>query len=395
MSRQMKNVLIYLYKSQLQPIGGPKGYNYNLYKQFEKMGVTNIHFIETQKGDVQSIKDTINNIKIALIRNVAIILKSFLRKLSLLYGFRHRSVIDLDKYDVVHFQSTVEMYQCRDSLKSYKGKVVLTSHSPTLKSKEVIDEVTNFEKKYMMWLYKKLIRMDQYAFNRADYIFFPCEEAEEPYIHAWDCFEKIKKQNPSKFKYLLSGIEPCVPKLSNEEIRKKYKIPKDAFVICYVGRHNEIKGYDQLKIIGDFLLKENENVYFLIAGKESPIQGLHHERWIEVGWTNDPHSLVSAANVFVLPNKETYFDLVMLEVLSLGAIVVASKTGGNKYFEKMQPNGIYLYEDTKHAVKILEGLMELPEFELAAKKDLNKKIYEENLTSSKFANSYIELIESL
>ena len=43
-------------------------------------------------------------------------------------------------------------------------------------------------------------------------------------------------------------------------------------------------------------------------------------------WTNDPHSLINASDMFILPNKETYFDLIMLEVLSMGKIVLATNT---------------------------------------------------------------------
>ena len=139
-------------------------------------------------------------------------------------------------------------------------------------------------------------------------------------------FEKKKKH-----RYMPTGIVGCKAKVNREDFRKKYGIPDNAFVISYAGRHNEIKGYADLKKLGEKLLAD-KNVYFLIAGKEEPMTGLKNDHWIEVGWTNDPHSLIAASDVFVLPNHETYFDLILLEVLSLGVPVVMSRTGGNKYF---------------------------------------------------------------
>ena len=34
--------------------------------------------------------------------------------------------------------------------------------------------------------------MDKYAFEHADYILFPCEDADEPYMHLWPEYDTIK-----------------------------------------------------------------------------------------------------------------------------------------------------------------------------------------------------------
>lgn len=391
----MKNVLIYLYKDNLAPIGGHHGYNYNLNCQLKKMGVSNIHFIETNNGNFEGYKKGLNSIKNKKIKNFLIVLKNFIRKGQLMYGRNHHAVVDLKQYDIVHFQSTYWMYACRDSLKEYKGKVILTSHSPTLLSKEIIDsELTVFEKRHMMWYYKRLIKMDEYAFNRADYVVFPCEEAEEPYYHAWNQFAEVKEKNAHKFKYMLSGIEPCAPKVSRVAVRKKYCIPENAFVLCYVGRHNEIKGYDILKKIGEKVL-EDSDVYILVAGREEPLKRYFHERWIEIGWTNDPHSLIAASDALVLPNRETYFDLVMLEVLSLGSLVVASATGGNRYYDRLMPNGVFLYNNIEEAISVIKKVKLMGKDEKERLKGLNYKLYKDYFTSEIFAKNYVKLIESL
>ena len=177
-------------------------------------------------------------------------------------------------------------------------------------------------------------------------------------------------------------------------MREKYGIPRDAFVVCYVGRHNEIKGYDIVKSVGKKLL-QNENNYVVIAGKEEPLKGLNHDRWIEVGWTNDPHSIIAAADVFILPNRETYFDLIMLEVLSLGQIIVASRTGGNKYFEQFDCEGIQLYQTEK---ELEQKIKEIQNMSLQDRKKMmraNLDLYEKNLTVKTFAQKYVDLMRSL
>lgn len=389
-----KEILIYLYKSQLRPTGGPLGYNYNLMTQLDGKNYKNIHFIESS-NNTDSINQKISNIRWKWLKSLLIIIKSVYKKTQILYGFNHKAVVDLNKYDIVHFHSTMDMFNAKDSLKTYKGQVILTSHSPTLLSKEIYDRLSNFEKKYLHILYRNLIKIDIYAFHRADFIIFPCEEAEEPYFHSWKEYEKFRETNKHKIKYLLTGIEKCYAKIPASEIRDRYKIPQSAFVVCYIGRHNEIKGYDHLKKIGKKLLEKHTNLYFLIAGKEEPMKGLPHPRWIEVGWTNDPYSIINASNVFLLPNKETYFDLIMLEVLSLGKIIVASKTGGNKYFERLNTNGIKLFNTPNEAINIIEKIMITDESQRTQMEDSNLSLYMHYFTSSSFANNYIKLIDSI
>ena len=390
----MSKILIYMQTSQLSPVGGPRGYVYNLKQELDKLPESNIFFIENGREVINKYKDKIESMKKSKIKEILIIIKSIIKHFFLLYGPRHSALVSLNQYDIVHFHTTLDMYSARDSLKGYHGKVLLSSHSPTLLSTEIYDSRSNFEKKHLGFIYNKLIRIDEYAFQRADYLVFPCPEAEEPYYNNWSDYEKIKELKKDKFKYVLTGIKPCSAKVSRDDIRRKFNIPNDAFVVCYVGRHNKIKGYDILKKIGKNLL-ENPKVYFLVAGNESPLKRLDHERWIEVGWTNDPHSLIAASDVFLLPNRETYFDLVMLEVLSLGQIIVASKTGGNRFFENEENGGIILYENEAEAIIAIQNLMKSTQSEILQKKNNNFKLFHERFTLKEFADQYIRLYNEI
>lgn len=391
----MKNILVYIVDCMMSPRGGKLGYNYFLKKELDNLGVTNIHYIHRETSINQNVNSRIHSLKQDRIKNFLIILKSVYRKFLTLYGFNHKALVDLNAYDTVHFHSTLDMYNVRDSLKGYKGAVVLTSHTPTIQSKEMYDALTSWEKKHMNWLYKNLIKIDEYAFRRADYIVFPCPEAEEPYYNNWPEYKAVKEEKKGKYLYLLTGTKARVAKLSKTEVRQLYSIPDDAFIICYVGRHNEIKGYDKLKLLGEQILQEAPNIYFLIAGREEPLHGLHHPRWIEVGWTSDPHSLINASDVFMLPNKETYFDLVMLEVLSLGKIIIASYTGGNKYFKSSFAKGVFTYSKLKEAAQLIHNVYDM-DFELKNELERsNRLLFEQCFSLEIFAKNYIQLINSI
>ena len=391
----MKNILVYLEDGALAPKGGPVGYNYHLKKQLEKMGVDNIHYIHGDGGVSQKTKDFVYKIKNPRLQYVAKIVKSIVKKFSYLYGFQHKSKIDLAPYDIVHFHLPMDMYMARDSLKYYKGKVVLTSHTPTVSSKEIYDLLTPWEKKYMNWFYKKLIDIDRYAFSRADFVVFPCPDAEEPYYNNWKEYAAIKEQKKDSYRYLLTGTEKRFAKRSRQEVCKEYGIPEDAFILSYAGRHNEIKGFDSLKEMGEKVLGKYPNAYFLIAGKEFPIAGLKHSRWIEVGWTTDPHSLIAASDAFILPNKETYFDLILLEVLSLGKIVIASSTGGNKFFEKIDAEGVMTYKSENEALRLIDVLYEMDCMKKKLLEESNVHLFDKNFCLDVFGKNYVDLVNTL
>lgn len=300
--------------------------------------------------------------------------------------------VDITQYDAIHFHKTEDMYLCRESLERYDGKVILTSHTPCVPYKEIISRLN--PKDYRVFKHKidELEKMDRYAFERADYIIFPCEEAEEPYFHTWKGYSDIRI--PQKYRYVPTGIVGCTAKVSREEIRERYGIPQEAFVVSYVGRHNEIKGYADLKEIGKKLLKD-ENVYFLIAGCEEPMHGLKDKHWIEVGWTDDPHSIISAADVFILPNRETYFDLILLEVISLGIPVVISDTGGNKFFRQFDEVGIKFFSSVDGACSVAIELKQMNrDARINAGKSL-KALFDKYFTIQKFTENYIAALKDI
>lgn len=389
-----KKILIYKEEHKLKPIGGPVGYLYNLRQELGNKKNSNIDFITCENSSFK--QERIKKIIPKRMKNL--IAGIYRRQLfgRLLSNAPKISSVDLSGYDIVHFHSTLDMYKVKDSLESYSGIVVLTTHCPKAPHLEIIeDSMKNWERMIFKKLYSKLERIDTYAFDKANYIVFPCKEAEEPYYNTWKGYRLIKNKNKHKYKYLFTGINSAKPKLTKQQIYDKYNIPKDSFIISYVGRHIETKGFDDLKRIGEYLLNKKNNIYFLVAGKEEPIKGLKDERWIEIGWTDDPHSIIAAADVFVLPNKETYFDLIMLEVLSLGKVIVASYTGGNKVFERLGENGVRTYKSLDEASQILLNLSESSQRKIEEMGNYNKELFNQEFTAKKFCNGYIKLMDEI
>lgn len=376
-------VLIYLPQEELKPVGGPLGVGYNIKMVLEQENIQEIEFLHIKR------KKNRHGKIITLFKWIFSYITMFI--------FPNKENLSLfQKYDIVHFHSVKDFYTNRNALKKYKGKTVLTSHSPEPMALEMYKDITSrFIFLKSKWLLNQLRKMDYYSFNNADYVLFPVEDAEEPYLNNWLDFGKIKSKRQSHFFYCPTGIVPVKEKRSKQAIMDEFGIGPHSFVICYVGRHNEIKGFDSLKRIGKKLLEEESAYSFIICGKEYPINGLQHDRWTEIGWTNDAYSYIAASDLFILPNKETYFDLIMLEALSLGKIVVASRTGGNKYFEKNSYPGVLLYDSEEECISIVHIIKKMSKEDRLKLGEANKRLFLKDLTAKVFVENYINLLNKI
>lgn len=382
--------------------GGPPTYIYNLKKSVDLNDLGNTVFFSSDFFNED--ENTNSFSKSGTLKKVYRYIPERLRvNLSLRRFFKWIDVyfhsmpkIDYSQYDIIHFHSTVDLYRSIKHLENFKGKVLLTSHTPKAPFLETIEDVLKSNSKTVtINNLKKIISIDEKAFERADYLIFPCRDAMEPYFNTWSGFGKIIAGK--KVDYILTACPPANTKRSADEIRRELGIPPSAIVFVYAGRHNEVKGYDILKKAAEIILKKNLSVYFLILGKEEPLQGLQHPNWIEIGWTNVPHDYINAGDVFVLPNRETYFDLILLEVLSLQKPVILSNTGGNKYFLQNSNEGFFYFEDIKEEAlsSVIEMVSKIPKTDLDLLGKSNYTLYKENFTIESFANNYLTLLNKI
>lgn len=368
-------VLIYKYLEDLAPVGGPNGYCFNILNELKKRNNDSIVFLDNKPKD----KYKSNSLK-----------KYFQTFFSLFK--KKNSNVNFNEYDVIHFHSTKELYKNRKQLSKYKGKVLLTMHSPIPYHMEMVENIKNHHRFLGAFLRKRSFsKIDTYSFNRADIILLPCKEAEESFYAHWKKYKSIHDSNASKYKYIPTGIVPAKTKIPADEYRKSLGYSKEDFIVAYVGRHNQVKGYD--RIIEVCKVLNDEKIKFLVGGKEFPIKAPDFKNWKEIGWTNDPYSLINCANTFILPNRETYFDIALLEALSLGKTCIISETGGNKVVIRNSNGGVYGFKDEKECAGIIRKLFES---HIGYEPDKNvKKLFEENYSIERFVDSYLELLSSI
>jgi hypothetical protein len=381
------NKIVLIYNGTLAPKGGQSGYLYNLRNQKK------VHIISrnSEKKEVKKglLKKYLPSFLFNQIRNLHAFFSERVeyRDYINLYS-ENLGVIKRSK--IVHFHETKALYyffKYNASLAREKI-ILLTSHNPAPTYKEVENNCLDnkMNKSIVKILVGRQYSKDVFSFKNADYIVFPNKGSTSPY----DAFFKENNININhRFKYLITGTEEIYPKISREIYREKLNIPSDKLLVGYIGRKIDIKGYDLFCGLHDYF-KDNSKIHFISAGT-GPIECKHMQ---SIGWTDDPSSFVNALDILIVPNKNTYFDLGVIQALSIGTNVLTTNTGGNVWFEK---KGIlHLSEpDLNSLAHHLEVLINEKNTMLRKEvvKGEFKKYFDVNLFSENYVRMCTEIIE--
>jgi len=305
--------------------------------------------------------------------------------------------IDLERTKTIHVHTVGDAVKVKNSLeKAGAGhiKLMLTSHTPEAASQEYYNgyleqqhSITRAQEIRRLWQ-----QVERRAFEASDILVFPSKEAMEPLQLTMDGFDRLISGKDIRF--VPSGVKKLSSAWSKEEAKKKYGL-EGKFLVGYVGRHNAVKGYDILQRAAKIVWKKQRDICFLIGGVQgNAFRPLDHKGWIEAGWV-DPADLFQALDVFVLPNRMTYFDLVLLEVMSMGIPAIASDTGGNRTVQETT-DALLLFDGTPEdlAGKILDFSRKPG----AVRDAVGKKAqaaYGQYYTAELFAQRYVDLMHQI
>lgn len=150
-----------------------------------------------------------------------------------------------------------------------------------------------------------------------------------------------------------------------ESIRTEFGIPKDSFVVIYVGRLSPEKGVEVLLNGFEKLHSKNNNIRCLIVGNGpqkneliSMIQNFtSKENVIFAGFRKDIRDLVATSNILVLPSHIETFSLTTLQAFATGTVCVCSDVGGTPEQILDKFNGrLFQDNDFNQLASILEEL---------------------------------------
>ena len=413
---------------ELQNTGGPSGYLYNIHEYIKdhpnnsivflsdlKNSITNTSTTKSDSSLIENNSSIVSSKKPLFIKRIWHLLlkltsivpsfKSFITK-SIDYAYRMyhikwdkngiESFASLNDYDFIHFHFLIHARQFRNTFPYYKGKTIVTSHTPSPWTEEMI-----MYDKSIRWLKPIMILQECKMYKSADYVMFPCKYAKEPYEHNKPIKKTLDKLESQTF-YVPSSIFPYTPIKTESSLREQCSLPESTFIVAFFGRHNHVKGYDILKNIAVKTFENSNNIHFVCAGK-GDIAPLNHPQWKELGFVSNIKDIMPQCDLYVLPNRDTYFDLVVIECLRAGLPIALTNTGGNIFFKSLPENetkGIMFFEkdDPNEAVNIITQLTKTKSDDINRYnhlRELNKELYQKYFTPEKYIEKYINSLKSL
>ena len=139
-----------------------------------------------------------------------------------------------------------------------------------------------------------------------------------------------------KLAVVRNGVACVVPGRGRAEVRHTLALAPDDLVVITVARFTEQKGHVTLLHAADAILAEFPTVRFLLVGTgvaEVELRSLAgqcaaRDAFHFVGHRDDVADLLHASDLFLLPSLFEGLPLVVLEAMSAGLPVVASRVGG-------------------------------------------------------------------
>lgn len=300
-----------------------------------------------------------------------------------------RAALDSHAWVHAHFtQDADKLLQRAD-----RKKLILSSHSPEAPALEMraLLSAKGLSSRYEKLLLETLLARDLDAFRRADAWIFPSPGAMEPYRETLPGFTELIGTKPVAF--VPTGVSPPARPVP-EAIAKRRIAPAGEIQVCFVGRHEPVKGYDIFKEAGMALLAADPKVHIVCAGVGS-LAAPEHPRWHELGRINDVQALLCASDLFVLPNRRTYYDLILIEALAAGVPVVATATGGNRDVAACTEAVRLCAPDSTSMLEVMRAECAAPAARREALRELARSHYLEHHTDGSFARGYVRALTEL
>lgn len=393
-------ILFFAQKSHLANIGGPQGYLYNICQYLEKNPSDEIFFLP-EENFKRSILDIVIFGFFHLL-HLIIPKQGTLRMYLTMITFglkRHLTKKEKNFYnsfDYIHVHNPNYVLSYFYPGSGVSSKIIVTSHSPEPLADELCERFAPGYIKKHPKIRQYFLQKEVKAYDIANKIMFPVKEAREPYELLSTIHKETFKRNEHKFFYVPTALCQTDMISQNDHILERYAIDAKELKLCYVGRHTTVKGYDFLKESAAAVWQALPNAHYIIGGTESPLTGVQDKRWHEMGWVNTP-SLLNEVDAFILPNRNTYFDLILLEILRQGTPVILSRTGGNKWFENKGLRGL-LFFNAGDTAQLVQQINRIDNFKKTGQlNDIKKEIrefFQREFSMEKYIERYLTTLNN-
>lgn len=391
----MKKIGVFFSGELSENKGGPNGYLYNLRQGLIHNSI-NINFYtvnqNSKKNNSKKSQNSFSDKEKNFFESLKLefkVLAFYIKK-----GLKCNKIVESGyrSKEILHVHSSEDVFYLRRFL-NYKGKIIFTPHRPECLADETITSLqlkNNTQYRFIVLRFF-LNYLERFSYKKSDAFIFPSENS----MNIYNNFPGFSIHSLNKpIQYVFTGVPYRKATINREEYRKKLGIKSDDKMICFIGRHNYIKGYDLLVKLSDKLL--SEDIYVYCAGANNGIKSPKNDKWCELGYVSDPFNLINAADIVVIPNRNTYFDLICIEVLSIGTPLLSSNTGGNLDIKKLT-NGIYLFENGNEESLLanIKEIFSLKTDDIENISSENKTFYQENCSLENFSEKYILALNNI
>ncbi|GAB1077658.1 glycosyltransferase [Shewanella algae] len=364
------------YFNYIRPGGGPAGYLFNLNEIACDSEEVKVFFNRVEVNSQSKKIDSTNRLYYGLI----MVLKSIFRRFGRLSpGF----------YESLSNESMPIFHSVTDAVKfsRFRKDFLLMIHSPKEPSKEILDAVeqAGYSKIFQRIYEYFLKREERKAINCAYALILPDLGSMDAY---YKNDETLKTLLAKKRKYIVpTGVRQLYSSKVKSEIRKELSLTSTDMVIGFFGRYNEDKGYDYFcELVESNLCSK---IRFISAGI-GPICPVSKSNYQDLGWRTDIQDLIKACDYVIVPNRVSYFDLIILEAYSLGVKVITTNIGG----AKVLPKKATLFLDVNSDVKFDFQLMKMLESHPYSSDDI-LNVYNENYSLKAFLGNYNLLLKNI
>lgn len=251
-----------------------------------------------------------------------------------------------NKIDVVHTHLSHDLWTLIPAMKfsKLKPKIFLTKHMGSWVNKKDI---------FHKFLYKRLNGIFCVSNYVRDSVIATCPVQEEKTIILHNGVD-IKKYSVYNTKLA--------------KLRRELKINENVILISIIGRITPGKGHEEFISAANILLKERNDILFLIIGKcedserkylqslESKINKMNLNNKIHfVGHRENIQEILSEIDILAFPSHEESFGITLIEAMSAGIPVVASKNAGILDIIQDGYNGILI--EPKSYISLAKGLL--------------------------------------
>lgn len=266
--------------------------------------------------------------------------------------------VNAHKYKYIYFHDAFTFEYCKDLI-SNKQVVIFQPHSPERLYQEV--QATNSNDLEKVRIAKMA---EENAFLRADILVFPNDGCLSIYQELINGNQQIE--------YILSGAQKKYGKL----VDTTKLIDNSKINLMFIGRRNKIKGFDILINTFNEISQYRDDLNLILIGSGEKVV---HKNIIDIGFSDNPIGWYNSVDYLVNVNRQSYFDLSIIEALSTGVPIIMSHNNGHNYY-KDKSSLIRTY-DINEDGKLFEILMSLNnKRDYSNKQNPNMFLYENKLS---------------